>query len=75
MMINRKSLIVLFTIHLSLFTCVAFAQTSKKEIFKDINRTGSNYFAYPGPTAKKLTKAPAGYAPFYISHYGRHGSR
>ena len=75
MMINRRRLIVLFAIHLSLFTCVAFAQTSKKEIFKDINRTGSNYFAYPGPTAKKLTKAPAGYVPFYISHYGRHGSR
>ena len=23
----------------------------------------------------KLTKAPSGYTPFYISHYGRHGSR
>ena len=23
----------------------------------------------------KLTKAPKGYKPFYISHYGRHGSR
>ena len=23
----------------------------------------------------KLTKAPSGYKPFYISHYGRHGSR
>lgn len=23
----------------------------------------------------KLTPAPAGYTPFYISHYGRHGSR
>ena len=22
-----------------------------------------------------LTKAPSGYKPFYISHYGRHGSR
>ena len=22
-----------------------------------------------------LTKAPSGYTPFYISHYGRHGSR
>jgi O-glycosyl hydrolase len=53
----------------------ATAQTTKKEIFADINRTGSNYFAYPGPTNKKLTKAPEGYTPFYISHYGRHGSR
>lgn len=53
----------------------ASAQTSKKEIFNDIYRTGSNYFAYPGPSARQLTKAPEGYAPFYISHYGRHGSR
>ena len=53
----------------------ATAQTTKKEIMADINRTGSNYFAYPGPANKKLTKAPEGYTPFYISHYGRHGSR
>ena len=26
-------------------------------------------------TTKKLTKTPKGYKPFYISHYGRHGSR
>ena len=26
-------------------------------------------------TTAKLTKAPHGYKPFYISHYGRHGSR
>ncbi len=59
----------------ALLATPTFAQTSRKEIFSDINRTGSNYFAYPGPASKKLTKAPEGYAPFYISHYGRHGSR
>lgn len=58
-----------------LLVTTASAQTSKKEIFNDIYRTGSNYFAYPGPSTKPLTKAPAGYVPFYISHYGRHGSR
>ena len=26
-------------------------------------------------TTPRLTKAPSGYKPFYISHYGRHGSR
>ena len=26
-------------------------------------------------TTQQLTKAPKGYKPFYISHYGRHGSR
>jgi hypothetical protein len=65
---------ILFVISF-LFVSPANAQTSKKEIFNDIYRTGSNYFAYPGPKAKKLTKAPEGYTPFYISHYGRHGSR
>lgn len=37
--------------------------------------SASNYLAYPGPSQKKLTPAPKGYSPFYISHYGRHGSR
>ena len=71
-MINKSLTIGLFYI-LSIGTM--FAQTSKKEIFTDIYRTGSNYFAYPGPKDQKLTKAPEGYTPFYISHYGRHGSR
>ena len=34
---------------------------------------GTDY-PYTLSTAK-LTKAPKGYKPFYISHYGRHGSR
>lgn len=37
-------------------------------------RLAANYRDYPTPT-KALTPAPAGYQPFYISHYGRHGSR
>ena len=41
---------------------------------QDKLQMGSNYYAYPTPTAK-YTKAPAGYKPFYVSHYGRHGSR
>ena len=60
-----------------LFLAVAcFAQTDsiKTEITKDFRKMGSNYYAYPTPTAK-YTKAPAGYKPFYLSHYGRHGSR
>ena len=60
---------------LGLVAAGASAQTSKREMFADIDRTGSTYFAYPGPTQKVLTPAPAGYEPFYISHYGRHGSR
>lgn len=43
-------------------------------IAQDRHQMGSNYYAYPTPTAK-YTKAPVGYKPFYLSHYGRHGSR
>ena len=48
------------------FASISFAQ--------DFHQLGSNYYTYPTPTAK-YTKAPTGYKPFYVSHYGRHGSR
>ncbi|MBR6833371.1 MAG: histidine-type phosphatase [Fibrobacter sp.] len=48
------------------FASISFAQ--------DRHQLGSNYYTYPTPTAK-YTKAPTGYKPFYVSHYGRHGSR
>lgn len=60
---------------LLLLTAGAAAQTSRRALTRDLGRTGSNYFAYPGPSQQVLTPAPAGYEPFYISHYGRHGSR
>lgn len=55
-------------------TCFAQTDSIKTEITKDFRKMGSNYYAYPTPTTK-YTKAPAGYKPFYLSHYGRHGSR
>ncbi|MBR1406793.1 MAG: histidine-type phosphatase, partial [Bacteroidales bacterium] len=58
-----------------LLSLAATAQTSKKEILQDLGRTGASYYAYPGPRQAALTPAPEGYKPFYISHYGRHGSR
>ncbi len=57
----KKFLALLFAVAISVFA-------------QDFHQMGSNYYAYPTPTAK-YTKAPAGYKPFYISHYGRHGSR
>ena len=33
----------------------------------------TDYLCPTGPVA--LTKAPKGYTPFYVSHYGRHGAR
>ena len=34
-----------------------------------------NYHVYPDSMPNNLTPAPKGKHPFYISHYGRHGSR
>ena len=50
------------------------AQQAREDFRKDINLSASGYKAYPGPQ-KALTPAPAGYTPYYIGHYGRHGSR
>ena len=51
------------------------AQTSDADLLKHPEWTSSNYLLYPEPANIKYTKVPAGYKPFYISHYGRHGSR
>lgn len=50
------------------------AQTPREEIKKNPLLSASNYIAYPTPQSK-LTPAPKGYKPFFIDHYGRHGSR
>ena len=52
----------------------AGAQTSREELLSHMELTAGNYANYPLPTGH-LTPAPKGYQPFYISHYGRHGSR
>ena len=51
------------------------AQIARDEIRKDIHYSASNYLAYPLPRQMRLTPAPSGKKPFYLSHYGRHGSR
>lgn len=59
---------------LSLSAYCLWAQSSREDIKKNVSLSGSNYLAYPAPQ-KALTPAPKGEKPFYISHYGRHGSR
>lgn len=52
----------------------AAAQTAREQIAAMPERAGGIYHSYeyrPGPAVP----APKGYVPFYISHYGRHGSR
>lgn len=50
------------------------AQSVIDELRADPCLSASNHLAYPAPTGV-LTPAPSGKKPFYISHYGRHGSR
>ena len=52
------------------------AQTAREEIKANRFLAGSNYVDYDKqlPT-RRLTPAPKGYKPYYLSHYGRHGSR
>ena len=45
-----------------------------RELLADAGKCGSVFYAYPGPGGPG-TPAPAGFTPFYVSHYGRHGSR
>ncbi len=62
------------TVILSLLFLSAYPQTAREEIAENPCKAGSNYYAYPAPT-KELSPSPDGKKPFYISHYGRHGSR
>ena len=68
----KKKTLSLLIFSFSVLT--SFAQTAKEEIYADILKSGSNHMAYQVPTTP-LTRAPKGYEPFYMSHYGRHGSR
>lgn len=67
-------ILVLITVF-SLFFLSSRSQTAREEIADDVLLSGHYITAYPGPLQDTLSPAPAGKKPFYISHYGRHGSR
>ena len=53
-----------------------FETSAKDEIAANHYLAGSNYLDYDRQlSTKALTPAPKGYEPYYMSHYGRHGSR
>ena len=66
----------LFILSALCIATVAFAQTSREEIDANPHLAISTHSVYAGQIySKPIVKAPKGYEPFYISHYGRHGSR
>ena len=65
---------VLFAISAVIVAISATAQTAREKIFADPSYALGVYRLYP-TEFKEQTPVPKGYKPFYISHYGRHGSR
>ena len=82
----KKILAILFTVCCSCAPLLAEEQ-STTELSANKGRTvidiirqkpayaSCNYDTYPDSIPENLTPAPMGKRPFYISHYGRHGSR
>ena len=68
---------VLCTTTFVLAAAMAMAQASaREEIAANHFLSGSNHLDYDNyPATATLTKTPKGYEPYYMSHYGRHGSR
>ena len=69
-----------FTLYLlAAITCLTLNATTPVEQVKgNFDRSASNHYAYPNGIdvpLPVLTASPAGYEPFFIDHYGRHGSR
>ena len=66
----KKLIILAFATAVS---AVAVGQI-RDEILADLTKARGEYRLYPTEFAEQ-TPVPKGYKPFYISHYGRHGSR
>ncbi len=64
---------ILFTLS---FTAFAQRPTAREEMNANPYLCGSNHLDYDNyPAIAPLTKAPKGYEPYLMNHYGRHGSR
>ena len=66
----------------NLFLCASIvacallsAQNPRQDIRQNVRLSAANYLDYPVPGKTSYASAPAGYQPFYISTYMRHGSR
>ena len=64
-----------YTLFLLLTFSSAYAQTVRDLIIQKPVYASCNYNTYPDSIPNDLTQSPEGKKPFYISHYGRHGSR
>jgi len=67
LLLRKRALVTLLLCYL---VTLSYAQKSPEQL-------GGVYYAYPVSASTPVANVavPAGYEPFYISHYGRHGSR
>lgn len=65
---------ITLTIFFSFLIFACLGQTTRDEVYKNIHKSGGVYYIYT-ENIENYTPAPEGYTPFYISHFGRHGSR
>ena len=70
---KRQTILLLLSV--LLLSGGAAAQSTKEQTLEDLNRTAAFYYCYENHPRAAATPAPEGYEPFYICHYGRHGSR
>lgn len=69
---KRLTLFLVFTV----LSLSIIAQTAREDIAANKYLAASNYLDYNRQlTTETLTPTPKGYEPFYMTHYGRHGSR
>lgn len=68
---------IILTSAVLLFSAGAYARDARADIDEKPLRAAGVYYAYPTDeiTPDYGLGTPEGYEPFYISHYGRHGSR
>lgn len=65
----------MLTVVASVCATSIMAQQSRNDFNANPAVCGDNYYAYPEPIGVTQTPPPSGYAPCYMTHYGRHGSR
>ena len=72
---NKRSRYWLLAVGFWLFALAGQGQQVLDIIKQKPAYASCNYNIYPDSIPDNLTPAPKGKRPFYISHYGRHGSR
>lgn len=73
-----KKIFVLVFLVFGLAMSVSFHAAADSRTDKDsvsYEQMGGIYYAYHFDSTAVRTAVPEGYTPFYISHFGRHGSR